>query len=73
MSQERLAGLARVTVATVRNAERGRVLQCPVGPLLRIASALDVTLADLFPLFESAGRRKRRAKQTGVADNTVVR
>ena len=55
LSQIQLAGLVETTLPTIRCAERGLVIHMRTGLILRIASALDVSPADLFPVL---GKRK---------------
>lgn len=45
-----LAGIARVTIPSVQRAERGDVLAVRLEVLLRIANALGVTVAEVWPL-----------------------
>lgn len=60
--------MADTTIHTVRNAERGRVLQCPLGALVRIASALGVAVADLFPLLAPVRNRRKLGTKSGAKD-----
>lgn len=57
MSQVALAAAVGTGVNTVRKAERGYLAQFRVTTILRIANALDVGVADLFPVL--AGRLDR--------------
>jgi transcriptional regulator with XRE-family HTH domain len=51
-SRERLAGEAGLSLATVERIEQGRTPQ--VTTAVKIATALDVSIADLFPVAEAA-------------------
>jgi len=64
--------MADTTIHTVRNAERGTILQCNLGALVRLASALGVAVGDLFPLLAPVrNRRKAVAKPDAKAGRKI--
>lgn len=71
LTQLHLCGLARVSPLVVRRAERGDILKLQVGGLLRVASVLDCTVADLFPLLGASRQRGKRS--AGSASMSVDR
>lgn len=67
-----MAGLARVTLRAASQADRGDVLSLRLETLLRIANALDATVAEVWPLLgpiqrETASAREKRV-QGGIAE-----
>lgn len=60
-SQIRLAMIVGTTVGTIRKAERGYLAQLRVTTVLRIANALDVGAADIFPILAGRIRVAKKA------------
>lgn len=65
-SQERLGGLAGVPSSAVRRSERGLILTMRVEALLRIANALDVSVADCWPLLGPLPMPEAKARNAGI-------
>lgn len=60
LSNVKLSAFVGCSLETTRNAERGFVLRLQVGTLFRFATALDVGVADIWPIF---GHRMTRASK----------
>jgi transcriptional regulator with XRE-family HTH domain len=59
LSQDALAGLARVTQSTVSGLELGKGRRVDLDILERLARALDISPVDLFAEGRSTNRRRR--------------
>lgn len=62
-SQIELAGRAKTNPDIVRKAERGEILNLSVGMMLRLASALECSVSDLFPILAPRLTKPRKSAE----------